>query len=431
MSLTVYRPRLNGINRPGPYQLARRVGGRLANFAARRVFSYGGGALMNNLVRQGTNAANVIGKAYKSYKWRSNNAANSAKNKRSKKGVNNSYGNGKYKTPTGRNVRNKGKKNVHVNKQFKAKVMKALESKAPVGRYNMQYNGTLPLVPAVNSQWVDAVIYDGSRTSAIASASGAISGPIDFFSARRVLDAASVMFNSKARDVNYQVATGNFGVQGLKVDVVYQTVEIKFRNNTNLLYEIDWYECVPKVDTDIAPNTFWANALASEAGKQNLHTTLATTYGATPGMIDGFTHVWKYTKRIVKLEPGQNSQFVIKGPKMTYDFDRMVSDTGLIAVFPKGVGTYCFYVVKNPLIHTGVVTGQQSGHQSQAVNLGIGVTIEVLCKTGVAAPDVSEDVQKFDKFSMLYGVTTVPIVKGVLTNQVDSTNPQSIYAPLL
>lgn len=70
-------------------------------------------------------------------------------------------------------------------------------------------------------------------------------------SAKRILDAASVLYNGKTAAVNYENGTGNFDAKVTKVEVMYSSYKLELTNHTFIPYWITCYEITPKENSQI------------------------------------------------------------------------------------------------------------------------------------------------------------------------------------
>lgn len=292
----------------------------------------------------------------------------------------------------------KAKKKCKVSKSFKKKVLCAVEAEIPTGKYTGHSAGVLYRAND-GFQSASPDIQNASGQT-ITAAEGA---PVfDFFTAQQVLDQASQLFNGKAYSQNYQAVTNNFSMRGLVVDVLYQKAVLQFRNNTQTTKTIDFYECISKHSTDITAYTCWTNCIQQDHDEgTGLNTSLlAATYGATPGMTEKFGTQWNYNVRSISLNPGQMSSLVVKGPKMSYLFDKYDNDTVATAdtkyIYPKGVGYSCFYILKELEVKVGIPTSaitpsgdqQDVGHLSSVASYPqYSVTVEVKYQSAIAAPE--------------------------------------------
>lgn len=316
-----------------------------------------------------------------------------------------------YTTPTtGKNVtlKNSKKRCPPVSKAFREKVACAQKAKALVSTYTASYHGQL-LAPTNAAASSNFQSYAGYLTDGTAVALAAATGEnnFTFFTPLRVLDQASLLFNSKSttNSQNWTLTTGNFDVKGLEIHVVYQYVKIVLRNNTGQSKEIDFYECTPKLNTEVAPTTIFDACIADDVSQGILitqGTISGNMYGFTPGHTRNFKNTYKYSKRSMSLAPGASTSFTISGPKdFTYLYDKFHDPDvpGTITPFPKNIGIQCMYIVKNiELTNTlnGVTVQSATGHnQGSATSASqTGVLCEITHHSAIEAPEVTSDANK-------------------------------------
>ena len=267
-------------------------------------------------------------------------------------------------------------KAVHVSKKFKASVEKVLEGDSAKGEFITVISGVVgavvgaattagddlnttqtgfvgPLITASaggRSLFNQLVDYRVGSAAVIVPGSG-----MNYFTPGKILDAASVLFNSKGLNINQYIQTGNMstdfnpttGAAGtgnpgtLKINVLRSEVLMTMKNLSGRVITLEIWECVPTIKFQ------QANALASLVGTTAVETqnasfdapivyysttapTLQTdTY--TEGNIDpcflmkrlGFKFTWK--KRTIIFQPEETFVHTIKGPKGILDFAKLFS----------------------------------------------------------------------------------------------------------
>ena len=73
-----------------------------------------------------------------------------------------------------------------------------------------------------------------------------------YFTAKKMLDAASVLFNNKARDADYYVTTDNIAFNNLKLEVMYQSVKWEALNDSYYHIRYELYEFHARANTNVS-----------------------------------------------------------------------------------------------------------------------------------------------------------------------------------
>nr|QXP07703.1 MAG: putative capsid protein [Arizlama virus] len=224
---------------------------------------------------------------------------------------------------------------VKVSKTFKLKVNKALQPRNLFGRFCEIQNGSYSFgVNLGNQQRVDRLCpgtgSDGSQM---------VFTPID------VLDAASILFNSKTPATIKATTSGNntvFSSESLDprsaiVNVVNSSYHVVLRNNSRRTWIIQLYEASPKmkqnanVDGDVV--TQWKNTLNNEGNVDSgnpkqiainvLNLTKETTLYSTPQNSYTLKKYWNFERHDIVLDPGQSYDHNMQGPSnVEYDFSK-------------------------------------------------------------------------------------------------------------
>lgn len=311
---------------------------------------------------------------------------------------------------------------VKVSRKFKSKVLEAVASDTAKGKYTVAICGSLYPVSSSNLQTVTNVLAQSGATGLQTEAPGnaTLTRSMEFFCPDKVLDAASILFNGKVSDVDFIKTTNNFEKANTILQVPYQSVDITFRNNTQVIKEIEFYQCTAKSSQNLAAVTFWVNTLSTAAGKENLASLTTNSYYASPGQLQSFSQAWNYSVKTVTLDPGQSGHIFMSQKDQCYDWAKF-QDAGTYPLNPKGKTVSCFYVVRNKEVLPSVV-GTQAGHPGATQTAGYSVTCEIVEKYVIEAPEISEDAQKFDKFYMNVNDTTSGAAPYSVLGQVDNSS---------
>lgn len=172
------------------------------------------------------------------------------------------------------------------------------------------------------------------------------------FTQKRVLDAASVLFNGKAATPLIDLATNNFDSRGLKVDLIYGSYELEFHNYTDIDYEVEIWEMTPKYSSNIPFHETLIelkNAMLWRGGVPYISPTVNVgalnnyqMHGALEfGMIKGLANKYKMKKyKSGVFKPGEKWTY-FKTHKECYDFNQKMTVEGAsneadLASYPKG-----------------------------------------------------------------------------------------------
>ena len=287
---------------------------------------------------------------------------------------------------------------VKVSKNFKNKVHAVESAKQAKGTYTVRIMGNILTCFQSNQQQASAELYYGNGVQITSTSSGnpAIANAFNWFTQGDMLDAASVLFNSKVSDVAASITTGNFNTETLVLQIPYASVTMKLRNNTMTVHEFDFYQCIPVISTTSSALADWQSAVAQESG--NISAQNADWYGAEPGQTSTFGKKWKYTKKTFVLAPGKSVEHFVKQGPLCYTYSKYLNTTTNFN-FPKGIGMSCFIVNRRPQLVPN--TSGVAAHHSTSYTVAnySWVTCELVSKFVIEAPEISEDAQKFDKWA--------------------------------
>lgn len=194
-----------------------------------------------------------------------------------------------------------------------------------------------------------------------------------YFTPKKMLDAASVLFNGKARSADYLIATDNLAFASLKLEVVYQSVKWEALNNTFYRIKYELYEFHARGSTDTSAGHEIVNS--SSAGINTASFAGAVTQGfADNSDRDGVARAFRYSCPLVnklsdfKGYEGKWSHKLVKkgtwmpGTSLTHymhqkpgcvDFKKYINPTNTLAYYAKGT-TALILIIKSKL-HMGTV----------------------------------------------------------------------------
>lgn len=224
-------------------------------------------------------------------------------------------------------------KRVKINRKFKAKVQKALTPQRVSGFaqfIDVQYLRYEPN----NAQFV---AYLGMGSDSLVTIGNLNKYTVPwFFGPLRVLDTASVLFNSKGaadKDVAFanpnmfKVDTGN-----PKFHVKKSWVTFQIKNNTERTAYLKLHLIGPKNTSDETLDiaTLWKDALTAEttAKVQTGAAINVNTMYSSPRACKQFRDLFNFAVTKVTLEPGQTYEYKIAGPEdFTYDYSKYFKGT--------------------------------------------------------------------------------------------------------
>nr|QCW23681.1 MAG: capsid protein [Cressdnaviricota sp.] len=236
--------------------------------------------------------------------------------------------------------------------------------------------------------WQCASAFSNSSTGLLEFTTGA---DWNFFTAAKYLDAASVLFNRKLPNLDYQLTTGNMllktngggsqistnGPVGLKLDVIDSFVTWEYRNTCQRGMFVETFVCTPKTkfqstnpltDLRTAAETETGSVGAPYVGNWSQNPTyqtwlggdLAKTIGVDPNAFAGFAAKWSYEKTVMFIKAGETCIHKIQGPKnFTVDYNNLTGPGGsaltYVTKFSKCVmiRVYPEAVMSNQLLSAG------------------------------------------------------------------------------
>lgn len=289
-------------------------------------------------------------------------------------------------TRVGKRIKNRkavkfaNKGNVKVSKRLRKKIEKVMVSKMVQGHVKSVYAG---VIGAFEGQPNEAATLDMGgiislrgapaasnsqyiwQTMFFADAAGVptynIGTDFRLFSAPRILDAASILWNNKTPALNYSVTTDNFtanvdatgkpvvaGRTGGGPQIMVKSAKATFllKNNSQRTHYLKMLVCKPKRKaTFTSPLDSWANGMAVESADTVNATQFNnqvimfgptatgsgleppipyTVIGSMPNMSKGFKTEFKYETVEMCIEPGQTVTQVVHGPRQQqYDWSDM------------------------------------------------------------------------------------------------------------
>jgi hypothetical protein len=287
----------------------------------------------------------------------------------------------------------------------------------PLGKLIKEQGGYMTH-DATNSQAVYSNLkFNGSGDSKTAFA---------FFQPRKILDAASVLFNGKAFAADWTLTPGNF--QTLDSDlskvglihVKYASVAFEMTAQTGLPQEVTIYESVATRDAQNAvgsnaPFQVWTDGLANT--DMNLAGSNILTLNSVPSHAPMFNDYFTTKAYTYKLNPGDVKTHYTKIGNKTYDFTKFFKNGNFHDV-QKGLTTFYTVVIKGPMqIQGGGSDGTTQALQINQYNLSgaAGIAVRLVEKFSIHAPDVSNDANKLPVFAVRAFHPSFDVAKGGTT----------------
>lgn len=261
-----------------------------------------------------------------------------------------------------RKPRSKKKK---FSKKVKDIIRKVEEDGHPVGNYIKEWVGDLspinfgvpvgsPAVAPSGWWWCFSHLINSDN------ASPRTNNALRFtpITAAKILDAASVLFNSKPTSLDFTVAGGNqLDPKTTIVNVHYASAQWEIKNNSELTIELTEYIINNKDNTNQAFMDTWKKMLDNESYSgtlPELNATKAVGKGSTvvnatsdyafianynsmhPGQCEGMHKRYSWTKKVMVMEPGTTMKRYFKYGNSAVDYSKTMDNQGAFAQFVKG-----------------------------------------------------------------------------------------------
>lgn len=164
-----------------------------------------------------------------------------------------------------------------------------------------------------------------------------------FFTHAKFLDAASILWNRKARNIDATITAGNLNINtnanpsvsteaygGSQIKVKNSYVTLHLKNHSQRRLKLCIYICVPKKTGAISsPFSSFINAISNAATDgtaavaQNLYLKInnneagitLSNPAVSPALFPAFNNTWKYEVVQILLAPGEQIDKTIQGPK--------------------------------------------------------------------------------------------------------------------
>lgn len=220
----------------------------------------------------------------------------------------------------------KKNKKVKISPEFKAKVNKAIASKAIHGYFQANQIeaaqvGLRPNMQSFHRLPNQAQPYAGS-----------------LFNPTRIMYVAARLWNNRAASLNYAFPhPDNFDEYKTDIHVKKQWWKFRARNNTERTLFVTVYLSTPKKNTTAGgdPVQAWDIGLIEMAARGELigkqanalgfeqNRPLVETLYTTPELSNNFRDLYKNSKTCYTVEPGQSFEWSVNGPQMKYEYSKM------------------------------------------------------------------------------------------------------------
>lgn len=216
----------------------------------------------------------------------------------------------KKKRPTTRSQRKKRSSytkrkpmSMKMRKQVKAIAQNVVNCSENYSLYEKNYGGNFDVANTGNGQYVTSSLSDNDVQNYPGKG-------LHMFTPRKFLDAASVLYNAKAMAQNHDIATNNFDVKDLKIDVLYASYKLTLKNITDVPFEVELYEFESKRNTFVDVQQYVSNSVA----KTSWITTTPTlgAYGIKPTMFPSVKGSYNVKRNKFVLLPSQTKTFFYK-----------------------------------------------------------------------------------------------------------------------
>lgn len=287
--------------------------------AAQGAVGYARGGLKGALygVREGVETLSRLGKRKRGLGWtedlRRNVRQSSSRTARnnlpkntlvdmSRRGIKTFRGKRKTKKPRPKKkVKRVGtKKMKKLAKQAKKAVVNIVENKLKCamseGKYRKIITGDIDPIQTVGSVRDGRCVYfhgmtkGGTEGVNYNPTETPVSGPdyytvpameFTFFSGAKMLDAASVLFGSKAATPAYENVTDNLPYENMRLEVLYMSASLEFVNYSNTDFEYELWEFTPRTETNALPHEI-ANAWVAAKGSELIYEPVPTPTAVGP-----------------------------------------------------------------------------------------------------------------------------------------------------
>lgn len=304
------------------------------------------------------------------------------------------------------------RKKTRFSKNIANIVRNVTAKKANIGQYHKYAIHDCDLVPAVSTGNFARkfYLYADKKENTRGGAYTEYTCSFTPFAPKRILDAASVLYNGKAKGVQVEATPGNFDFQKLKVNVPYYYHAITLKNFTNEPYEVNCWQFKALHNTDVHPMSVFASDLAvpSWAGGVNsidkdtdsfYYGLMSVKFGVGQSLRKHYSYKKVQTK---KMLPGHEMKVIDLYRNTTVDFQTMANDASpaILCSFSKGTNIYVFEII--PTLQ-GISDGTKLvGRRKEGVPTGVdGWLIERTEHWTIEQPEITTDANQREVHAFL------------------------------
>lgn len=249
----------------------------------------------------------------------------------------------------------------------------------------------------------------------------------NYFTPAKVLDAASVLFNSKTIGDPYlrsgnlsEVLVGATGIPQtslptLKINIIGSSVVWRMKNVSNRVVNVEIWECMSTLKYGNSPplqSLYGQDQVFNQTANDNpvryvfgglARTNYYYEQGFDPVAVakkyNGFPWTWK--KRTMVMQPDETCIHTIRGPSGVLDFRKLVSADALgnhtvnLDCMLKGFSVGCIVSVVGDQVYKPTVTGATGGRDvytsatAAQTRLGMPISVEIEEKYRIAVPEIA------------------------------------------
>lgn len=243
-----------------------------------------------------------------------------------------------------------------ISRKFKRKVQGALQTLKPSGHHRELFMDAIDCATTDNGQ--DVWSFPTNATNL----------PGYLFTAQQIVNSCSRLYGIKAKN-NVPLITDadSLSPTSLVVDVISQYAHYTFRNNSVRTITLIMYVAEPKQYGIINPLAAWSDAITQSVtdGYSVTTQTTASIYDS-PMLYPQFNELFKCTKQVFVMEPGQSCSTNVYGECGVYDLKKCYKAAVFQNVNKKG--RYVFFSATSDLVFTSTGTQHAKATATSANN---------------------------------------------------------------
>lgn len=250
------------------------------------------------------------------------------------------------------------------------------------------------------------------------------------FNAKRLWDAASVLYNGKTRSVKIEDPVNNFDIKGLAVNFTYCSYKLRMRNYTNVIYDVEMIEFWRRGNGETSAKDEWNKSIESTEWVGGSTPGGAAVNGMRPQMFERMKGLYHMKSSYFTLNPGQEHD-IFKTFKGCVDFTKVANDDGTsILSFNRKVGTELIFIYRPKLSiawDTTDLTRASIGHMTGNDDVRNGVLIEVNEVFKCQQPDATFDENEGNNRCILNSYDLKPVANLNLVQLSWSDKQSNLY----